>query len=119
MLLLLAGVVVVLHLAFLGYLVLGGLLGLRDRRWLWPHAATVAWGLSSILLHVPCPLTSLEKWLVETGGGTPYDGPFITHYLTGTLYPPSAGQVVLLLVALVVLGSYVASFTHRRPPVEV
>lgn len=112
--LLLADAVVVLHLAYLAYVVLGGLLGLRGLAWLWPHAATVAWGLLGTYTALPCPLTLLEKSLIRAGGGTPYDGPFIGHYLAGTVYPRAAEDLVLQLVLVVVLASYGVVLVHHR-----
>lgn len=108
----LADVVVVVHLAYLGYVVLGGFLGLRDVRWLWPHLAASAWGLIGTMTRLPCPLTSLEKWLDTTAGTAPYDGPFISHYLVGTLYPADAQALVWQVTAAVVAASYVVTLAH-------
>jgi hypothetical protein len=108
----LADVVVVVHLAYLGFVVLGGFLGLHDVHWLLPHAAAVVWGVVGTVGRAPCPLTALEKWLVSTGGGTPYDGPFISHYVTGTLYPAAAEEQVWQATAALVVASYMAVLAH-------
>ena len=110
----LADVVVVVHLAFLGYVLLGGFLGLRDVRWLVPHLVALAWGVIGVESTKVCPLTSLEKWFIELSGGIPYDGPFISHYLTGHLYPVGAQDEVWLLCATVVLTSYVVVLVHHH-----
>lgn len=50
-----------------------------------------------------CPVTPLENWLREEGGGTGYDGDFVGRYLLGLLYPDHltpAVQVVLGVVAM-------------------
>lgn len=108
-----AQVVVVLHLAYLVYVVLGGFLGLRSLIWLWPHMITVAWGVFGLFASVECPLTDLEKWLLTLGGVEPYDGPFIDHYLTGVVYPTAWEDLVMSLGAVVVLTSYVVVLARR------
>lgn len=110
----LADLVVVVHVAYLGFVVLGGFLGLRDARWLLPHLATVVWGVVGTMTHLPCPLTSLEKWLDSLAGASSYDGPFITHYLVGTLYPADAQSLVWQATAAVVAASYVVVGLHRH-----
>jgi hypothetical protein len=109
----LAAVVAALHGAALVYIVLGGFLGLRDVRWLLPHLATVAWVVVGGALLAVCPLTSLEKWLIVQGGGTPYDGNFIGHYVVGTFYPTSLAETVRFLSLVVVLASW-AMVVHRH-----
>ncbi len=110
----LADLVVVAHLAYLGFVVLGGLLGLRDVRWLVPHLLTVAWGVIGTVTRLPCPLTSLEKWLDSLAGASTYDGPFITHYLVGTLYPAGAQPLVWQATTAVVAASYVVVAVHHH-----
>lgn len=111
---LLADVVVVVHLAYLGYVLLGGFLVLRDLRWLVPHLLSVGWGVVGTMTRLPCPLTSLEKWLDAGAGASTYDGPFIAHYLAGTLYPAEAQPLVWQLSAVVVAASYVAAIADRH-----
>jgi hypothetical protein len=110
----LADLVVVVHVAYLGFVVLGGFLGLRDGRWLVPHLLTVAWGVVGTMTRLPCPLTSLEKWLDSLAGGSTYDGPFISHYLAGTLYPADAQALVWQATAAVVAASYVVVGVHHH-----
>jgi hypothetical protein len=82
-----ADLVLILHLAFILFVVLGGLLVLR-RPWLmWFHLPAVVWGVLSELLGTLCPLTPLETALRELGGGGGYEGDFIAHYATAVLYP--------------------------------
>lgn len=105
---------VVVHLAYPGYVVLGGFLGLRDVRWLLPHLVSVGWGVLGTTTRLPCPLTGLEKSLDTAAGASTYDGPFITHYLAGTLYPAGAQPLVGQLVAAVVAASYVVVLVHQQ-----
>lgn len=107
-----AEVVVAIHLVYLLYVPLGGLLGLRDVRWLWPHSATVVWGVVGVLTGARCPLTELEKHLVALDGGEPYSGPFIDRYLADVLYPAELQDLVWWLTSVVVLASYLLVFSR-------
>jgi hypothetical protein len=80
--------VVVLHFAFIGYVVIGGFLALRWRRTIWLHIPAVIWGIAIATERVDCPLTWLERWARARAGMPPLppDG-FIAHYVTGVIYP--------------------------------
>jgi hypothetical protein len=82
--------VIVVHFAFIGYVVVGGYLALRWRRTIWLHIAAVIWGIGIATNRVDCPLTWLERWARARAGMAPLprDG-FIAHYITGVIYPVS------------------------------
>jgi hypothetical protein len=84
----LANAVVVLHLAFVAFVIFGGFLA-----WRWPkaplaHLPALAWGLWVELSGQICPLTGLENHLRQLAGEAGYRGGFISHYLLSVLYPP-------------------------------
>ena len=82
-----AALVVVVHMGYLAYMVFGGFLALHRFAWLWPHIVSTVYSVYVTVTGFRCPLTALEKWLLERGGRTPYEGSFIAQYLRGTLYP--------------------------------
>ena len=98
--------VVALHFAFIGYVVIGGFLALRWRRTIWLHVAAVIWGIAIATNRVDCPLTWAERWARRNAGMAPLPpGGFIAHYITGVVYP--VGLVVgvqLAVFALVALS---------------
>ena len=100
-----ADFVVVLHVAFVGFVVFGGVLVARWRRLAWVHVPAALWGTAVELGGWVCPLTPLENWLRERGGDAAYQGPFIERYVMPLLYPASltrGWQVALGLFALAV-----------------
>ena len=103
------------HFAFLGYLVVGGFGVLRWPRTFGLHVAAVLWGAGSVLLRWPCPLTGVERWARARAGMSelPPEG-FISHYLTGVLYPANAVGAVQLLVFLAIAVSWVLLATRAR-----
>jgi hypothetical protein len=84
---LLADAVVVLHLGFVGFVVLGGLLALRWPRAAWVHLPAAMWGVWIEFTGRICPLTPLENWLRRQGGEAGYSASFVEHYLIPLLYP--------------------------------
>ncbi len=108
---LLADVLVVLHLLFILFVVLGGLLALRWPRLAWVHLPVAIYGVLIELVGWVCPLTPLENRLRLEAGQAGYAGGFVEHYIIPLVYPPGltpAVQVVLgLLVLAINVGVYV------------
>jgi hypothetical protein len=84
---LLADAVLILHLGFIAFVVLGGLMVLRWPRIAWLHLPAVAWGAWIEFTGSICPLTPLEIGLRARGGEATYRGGFIEHYVTALIYP--------------------------------
>ncbi|HSM17822.1 MAG TPA: DUF2784 domain-containing protein [Gemmatimonadales bacterium] len=82
-----ANLVVLTHVAFVAFVVLGGVLVLRWRRVMWLHLPAAVWGALIEFMNWPCPLTPLENWLRRQAGVEGYQGGFIEHYLLPLLYP--------------------------------
>ena len=83
-----ADLVLIVHLGFVLFVVLGGLLVWRWTWLIWIHLAAVSWGALIEFAGFVCPLTPLEGRLRELGGEVRYEGDFIGQYITAFLYPP-------------------------------
>jgi len=83
----LADVVLVLHVLFVAFAVLGGLLAFRRPAVMWAHLPALAWGVTVEFTGWICPLTPLENVLRRAGGEAGYAGGMIEHYLLPLLYP--------------------------------
>ena len=101
---LLADAVLVLHLGFILFVVLGGFLVLRRPRLAWLHVPVVLWGAAIEFGGWICPLTPFEQWLREQGGEAAYTGGFIEHYLTSLIYPEGLTRNIQLLIGAGVLA---------------
>ena len=115
----LADVTVLLHLGFVLFVILGGLLVARWPKAAWVHLPAAAWGAWVELAGWLCPLTPLENWLRTRGGGLPYSSSFIEHYLIPLLYPASLSRdlqyALGILVLLVNVAIYLFTFRgHLR-----
>jgi Protein of Unknown function (DUF2784) len=84
---LIADVIVVVHLAFVTFVVAGGLLLLRWPRLAWLHLPAAAWGAYAELTATICPLTPLENRFRQRAGLGGYEGGFVEHYVMPVLYP--------------------------------
>jgi hypothetical protein len=103
--LLLADLVVWVHLAFVVFVVVGGLLVMKWPRLIWIHLPAVFWGIAIELSGRICPLTPLENWLRHKGGEENYQFDFVARYLLPMLYPQGltrGSQIVLGALVLVV-----------------
>ncbi|MFV3385087.1 MULTISPECIES: DUF2784 domain-containing protein [Pseudomonas] len=99
-----ADALVLVHLGFILFVLLGGLLLLRWPRLIWLHIPAVAWGIVVECLHLGCPLTPWENQLRRAAGQAGYDGGFIEHYLIPLIYPAGlTPKIQLYLGAIVVL----------------
>ena len=112
----LADVVVVIHFAFVVFVVVGGLAALRWRRVLWAHVPAVLYSIWIITFSITCPLTPLERNLRERGGEERYSESFIERYVEGILYPGDMLREAQAVGAAVVVLSWVALARqhHRR-----
>ena len=104
----------IVHMAFLAYLVFGGFLALRKFALLWPSIVATAYSIWVTLADRACPLTTLEKLLLQSGGATPYEGSFIGHYLHDVLYPAQYETAAWLLATSIAFSSYALVLTRRR-----
>jgi hypothetical protein len=113
----LADTIVVLHLTFVAFVVLGGLLVTRWPRLAWLHLPAAAWGAWVEFAGTVCPLTPLENRLRAQGGIPIYTSDFIEQYLIPVLYPAWLSpelQWLLGGVVLVVNAVVYASLLRRR-----
>ncbi len=113
----LADVLLFLHLAFVVFVALGGLLVTRWPRAVWLHLPAAAWGVAVEAFGWLCPLTPLEDHLRGVAGQADRPDDFIARTILSVLYPEGLtreAQVFLALAALIVnLGVY-ANVGSRR-----
>ena len=106
----LAELVLVLHAAFIVFVLIGGLLALRWRLLPWLHLPCVLWVILIELNGWICPLTPLENQLREAGGERGYSGGFIEHYLLPLIYPSGLTPGRQALFAAILLGVNLAVY---------
>lgn len=110
----LADAVMLAHFAFLVFIALGGFLAWQFRWLIVPHAAAVGWGLLSVLVGMPCPLTGWEHRFRTLAGAEGLADGFVGTYLTGVIYPVEHLRTMQLLVATLVIVSWLGLLSLRR-----
>ncbi|MBB6226902.1 DUF2784 domain-containing protein [Polymorphobacter multimanifer] len=112
-----ADAVMVVHFAFILFVLFGAALLVR---WPWLvglHLPALAWGVWIELSGGVCPLTPLEVELREAAGQAGYSGGFIDRYLTPIIYPDGltrSTQALFAGILLVVNGLLYVRFLRQR-----
>ncbi len=112
-----ADATLLLHLAFIVFALLGGLLGIRWRWVPFVHVPAAGWGFFIELSGGICPLTYLENYFLLRAGDAGYRESFIEHYLLHIIYPAGLtreAQLILALVVLCVNGAVYGWLAYRR-----
>ena len=113
----LADGLVILHLLFVCFVVLGGIL-VFFRPWIaWVHLPAALWGAAIELSGWICPLTPLENHFRRLGGQAGYGGGFIEHYMLSLLYPAGLtrkDQFVLSACVLLLNAALYAAVARRH-----
>jgi hypothetical protein len=98
-----ADIVLLLHLAFILFAVLGAAMALW---WNWipfVHVPVAAWAMFVELAGRSCPLTYLENYLRIKAGQSGYTESFIEHYLLAIIYPAGLTRDIQLVLGGVVI----------------
>jgi len=105
-----ADAIVVLHLAFVVFVVAGGLLVFRWRRVALLHLPAVVWAALLEFRGWLCPLTPLELKLRASGGQAGYGGGFIEHYILPVLYPAELDKAMQIEIGSLVIAVNIAVY---------
>jgi len=104
----LADAVLVVHLGFVLFALLGALAVWRWPAVAWLHLPALIWGGYVVLAGDICPLTPLEVRLRMAGGQAGYAGSFIEQYLLPLIYPDvvqgDAGRGLQQTLGVLLLG---------------
>lgn len=113
-----ADALVVVHLAFVVFVVVGGFLVWRWPRLVWIHLPAALWGGLIEFSGWICPLTPLENRLRQMAGDSGFEGGFIEHYIIPVVYPPGLTRGLQLAigatVVLVNAATYTIYLTRKR-----
>ena len=111
-----ADAVLLLHLAFVVFVALGGFLVVRWPKLAWAHLPAVAWAALVEFSGWICPLTPLEIALRHGAGDAAYTGDFVEHYIVALLYPESLTRdmQIKLGIAVVLLNAVIYGVVLRR-----
>jgi len=106
----LADLVLILHAAFVAFVMLGALLAVRWPRLAWVHVPVALWGAGIEFLGGICPLTPLENHWRRLAGEMGYPGGFVEHYVVAVLYPDGLTRRLQIGLGVLVLAVNVAIY---------
>lgn len=101
---LVADAVMLFHLSFIVFALLGGFLVLWKRWVVWLHLPALAWGAWIEASGRICPLTPLENHFRGLAGESTYGEGFITHYLGPIIYPAGLTRSTQFVLLGVLIG---------------
>ena len=102
--------VLLLHVAFILFVLLGAVVALRWRWMPYVHVPAAAWGFFVELTGRACPLTYMENYFRIKAGQTGYADSFIEHYILDIIYPTDITRNVQFVLAGVVVAVNVAIY---------
>ncbi len=108
----LADAVVIVHLLFIVFALVGALLALWRRWILLIHIPVAVWASLIMFAKWTCPLTPLEKWLRIAGGGEGYDGGFIAHYLVPILFSGGMTPAIQIGMGITAISFNVLAYSY-------
>ena len=101
---LLADLVVLVHFAFVVFVIFGGFLAARRRRVMPFHLAAAVWAALIEFLGWICPLTPLENHLRAKSGSGGYPSDFVAHYILPILYPEGLTRETQIALGMAVIA---------------
>lgn len=99
-----ADLLVVVHFAFIAFVVFGGFLVLKWGRVSVLHIPCALWGVLIELGGWICPLTPLENYFREAAGDVGFNGGFIDQYVMPLVYPEGLSRGMHLSLGVMVLA---------------
>lgn len=105
-----ADLIVLLHFAFILFVIFGGILVFKWRWVAWLHVPVVIWGAIIEFMGWICPLTPIENMLRYSGGSAGYSNSFIEHYLLPVIYPAVLTRELQTIIGIVVVTINIAIY---------
>lgn len=105
----LADIVVLFHLLWIVFLIIGAFWGVKYRIIKYLHIGGIFFSIFLQIMGWYCPLTYLEVWL--RGLHSPkesYPGSFIAHYAERIIYIEVSGVVIFILTITLLIANLLA-----------
>ncbi len=107
---LLSHLIVILHFAFILFVIFGALLVLKWNKLAWIHIPMAIWGAAVEYFDIICPLTPWENHFRKLAGTAAYESGFIEHYIIPVMYPEALSRnlqfILGSLVVVINIGIY-------------
>ena len=112
-----AELTLIIHFAFILFVVFGALLFFILKKVIYIHFPALIWGIYIELTHSVCPLTYLENWFLQKANLTTYSEGFIQNYLVPIIYPTNFTNdlqlylgITLIIINIIIYGFIISKF---------
>ena len=111
-----ANLTLIVHFAFILFVVFGALLFFVATKIIFIHFPALIWGSYIELTNSICPLTYLENWFLHKANLTTYSEGFIQNYLVPIVYPVSLTKdlQIYLGIAIIVINIVIYAFIFNK-----
>jgi len=111
-----ANLTLIVHFAFILFVVFGALLFFVATKIIFIHFPALIWGSYIELTNSICPLTYLENWFLHKANLTTYSEGFIQNYLVPIVYPVSLTKdlQIYLGITLIVINIVFYVFIYNK-----
>ena len=115
-----ADLTLIVHFAFIIFVVFGALLFFVSTKIIYVHVPALIWGIYIELTHSVCPLTYLENWFLQKANLTTYSEGFIQNYLVPIVYPKNLTEdlqtylAIVLIVANMIMYGLIISKSKKK-----
>ena len=115
-----ADLTLIIHFAFIIFVVFGALLFFVSTKIIYVHVPSLIWGIYIELTHSVCPLTYLENWFLQKANLTIYSEGFIQNYLLHIVYPKNLTEdlqtylAIVLIVANMIMYGFIISKSNKN-----
>ena len=100
---LVADLIVLIHFGFILFVIFGGFLVLKWKKFIWLHVPAAVWGTLIEFFGWLCPLTTLENELRRNKDGGAFSTGFIEHYIIPLIYPEGLTRDIQIVLGFVVI----------------
>ena len=112
-----ANLTLIVHFAFILFVVFGALLFFVATKIIFIHFPALIWGSYIELTNSICPLTYLENWFLHKANLTTYSEGFIQNYLVSIVYPTNLTKdlQIYLGITLILINMVIYAFIFNKP----
>ena len=118
-----ADLTLIVHFAFIIFVVFGALLFFVSTKIIYVHVPALIWGIYIEITHSICPLTYLENWFLQKDNLTTYSEGFIQNYLVPVVYPMNLTDdlqtylaIVLIVANMLMYGLIISKSKKNNQP---
>ena len=106
----------IVHFAFITFVVFGALLFFVLKKIIYVHLPALFWGIYIELTYSICPLTHLENWFLQKADLKTYSEGFIQNYLAPIVYPKNLTEdlQIYFAIVLVIINSIIYGFIINK-----